>query len=131
MFTTFPRLQHFWTSLAPTYRRHSSRMSKFLADELAGARVRAKELGADAAVDMADNTLDLMVARELRGEVQMPDKEMKDEVFQCEFFPSRRWADLGDLIGGTETSGVTTAWVSTWFPLRYSFYPFAQARCSG
>ena len=86
MFTTFPRLQHFWTSLGPAYRKHNKRMSKFLAEGLAEARVKAKELGADAAVDMADNTLDLIVARELRGEIQMPDKEMEDEVFQCESF---------------------------------------------
>lgn len=33
---------------------------------------------------MADNTLDMMVAREFRAEDWMPDNEMIDEVLQCE-----------------------------------------------
>ncbi len=41
-------------------------------------------MGPDVAAEMADNTLDLMVARELKGEDWMLDREMKDELFQCE-----------------------------------------------
>ena len=35
-------------------------------------------MGADAAVETATNTLDLMVARELKGEDWMSDEEMRD-----------------------------------------------------
>ena len=53
-------------------------------EKLAASRIKAKQLGAGVAAELADNTLDLMVARELRGEDVMPDDEMKDEIFQCE-----------------------------------------------
>ena len=50
------------------------------------ARAKASQRGVDVANEMADNTLDLMVARELRGEDFMPENEMKDELLQCTFW---------------------------------------------
>jgi hypothetical protein len=75
---------HFITRLSPTYRRHSAQTDGYLKEKLVHARVRAKERG-DAAAEMADNTLDMMVGRELRGEDWMADDEICQEVFQCEW----------------------------------------------
>jgi cytochrome P450 len=80
--TIFPKTYHFFLSKTPTWRRHNGQLSKYLDEKLRLAREKAKSQGADASVELADNTLDLMVARELRGEDWMPDKEMKDEVYQ-------------------------------------------------
>ena len=58
-------------------------ITEFLMEKLEASRARAKVLGADAA-EMADNTLDMMTAREVRGD-WMKDTEMTDEVFQCKY----------------------------------------------
>jgi hypothetical protein len=39
--------------------------------------------GADNAADLADNTLDMMVGRELKGDDFMSVNEMRDELYQC------------------------------------------------
>ena len=49
--------------------------------------MRADDLGADNAADLADNTLDMMVGRELKGDDFMSVNEMRDELYQC-MFPS-------------------------------------------
>lgn len=59
-------------------------MSKYLTEKVEASRSKARELGGDVAVEIADNTLDMMTARELKGEDRLPDEEMKDELFQCE-----------------------------------------------
>jgi hypothetical protein len=59
-------------------------MYGFLEKRIVEARAKAKVMGTEAAVELADNTLDMMVARELKGEDWMPDNEMKDELFLCE-----------------------------------------------
>lgn len=61
---------------------------------------------------MADNTLDMMVAREMRGDT-MTDAELKDEIFLCERteYESRIMTNPSDLVAGTETSAVTMSWV--------------------
>lgn len=87
----WPGVVHFFRRIKPAYQKHYSRLYGFFADQIQKARVRAKELGAEAAVEMADNTLDMMVSRELRGEDWMSDKEMQDEMFLCE------WAAPSDL----------------------------------
>ena len=69
--------------MKPTYRMHSKRLSDYLVRKTAAARQWAKDLGADAAVETATNTLDMMVARELRGEDWMSDAEMRDELYLC------------------------------------------------
>lgn len=86
-------------------------------------------MGGDAASELADNTLDMMVARESKADDWMPDNEMLDEVLLCgwRLFPcpliliNGSVADISDLVAGTETSGVTLTWVrssaltvSTW-----------------
>ncbi|ORY21756.1 cytochrome P450 [Naematelia encephala] len=95
--SSFPYILHKIRTLSPTYRRHARRLDRFLDAKLADSRARAESVGAEVAVDVADNTLDLMTARQLRGDDWMPDDEMKDEVFQY-------------LVAGTETSGCTLAW---------------------
>ena len=47
------------------------------------AREDTDVLGADAAADLADNTLDMMVSRELKGDDFMSVNEMRDELYQC------------------------------------------------
>jgi len=64
---------------------HSKRLTDYLVQKTAAARQWAKDLGADAAVETATNTLDMMVARELRGEDWMTDAEMRDELYLCEY----------------------------------------------
>jgi len=46
--------------------------------------MRADDLGADNAADLADNTLDMMVGRELKGDDFMSVNEMRDELYQCQ-----------------------------------------------
>jgi carbohydrate-selective porin OprB len=46
--------------------------------------LRADGLGADNAADLADNTLDMMVGRELKGDDFMSVNEMRDELYQCQ-----------------------------------------------
>lgn len=41
-------------------------------------------VGADNATDLADNTLDLMVGRELKGNDFLSVGEMRDELYLCE-----------------------------------------------
>ena len=45
---------------------------------------RADGSGADNAADLADNTLDMMVGRELKGDDFMSVNEMRDELYQCQ-----------------------------------------------
>jgi len=45
--------------------------------------IGADESGADNAADLADNTLDMMVGRELKGDDFMSVNEMRDELYQC------------------------------------------------
>jgi cytochrome P450 len=59
-------------------------MALYLKDKLAEARARAKEMGPEVSAEMANNTLDMMVARELKGEDWMSDDEMRDELYLCE-----------------------------------------------
>jgi cytochrome P450 len=47
------------------------------------ARQKAKEMGPEVATETATNTLDMMVARELKGEDWMSDEEMRDELYIC------------------------------------------------
>nr|XP_031860768.1 uncharacterized protein CI109_003812 [Kwoniella shandongensis]KAA5527840.1 hypothetical protein CI109_003812 [Kwoniella shandongensis] len=93
----FPRISHFVTRLSASYRRQARLVDQFLDRKLIEARQKAKLLGADSANETADNTLDMMVARELRGEDWMTDEEMKQELFQY-------------LLAGTETSSTTLSW---------------------
>ena len=79
-----PMVSNFITSLKPTYRKHSKLLNEYLRQKTADARLWAKEVGADIAVETATNTLDMMVARELRGEDWMTDEEMRDELYLCE-----------------------------------------------
>jgi len=44
----------------------------------------ADDVGADNAADLADNTLDMMVGRELKGDDFMSVNEMRDELYQCQ-----------------------------------------------
>ncbi|KAK1921790.1 cytochrome P450 [Papiliotrema laurentii] len=92
-----PMVSNFITSLKPTYRKHSKLLNEYLRQKTADARLWAKEVGADIAVETATNTLDMMVARELRGEDWMTDEEMRDELYLY-------------LIAGTETSATTLSW---------------------
>jgi hypothetical protein len=49
-----------------------------------GAKQKSADgLGADNAADLADNTLDMMVGRELKGDDFMSVNEMRDELYQC------------------------------------------------
>lgn len=109
---TFPRLHKFRNSISPAYNCHYNLVFGYLAGKLAKAREKALALS-ESAVELADNTLDVMVAREARGDT-MSDAEMKDEIFLCELYlPSvHDSADCSDLVAGTETSSVTMSWVS-------------------
>jgi cytochrome P450 len=93
----FPLISRFITSRTSKWRYHYKQLSDYLDDKLKEARAKAKDLGMETAMELADNTLDLMVAREMKGEDWMPDQEMKDEVYQY-------------LLAGTETSGTTLSW---------------------
>lgn len=83
--SSFPKLVHFFRRLRPTYRKHHKQLRGYLTAKRAVASAKAKEMGADAAVEAADNTLDLMIARELRGDDWLPDGELEDEIYQCEW----------------------------------------------
>lgn len=50
--------------------------------------MRANGSGAESAAELADNTLDLMVGRELKGDDFMAVDEMRDELYQCKPKPS-------------------------------------------
>jgi cytochrome P450 len=65
----------------PSYRRDRRLVFEYLDSKLAEARSRAAALG-ESAVELADSTLDMMVAREMRGDT-MKDTELKDEIFLC------------------------------------------------
>ncbi|KAK8847633.1 hypothetical protein IAR55_005492 [Kwoniella newhampshirensis] len=93
----FPRLSHFITRLSSSYRRQALLVDRFLDSKLVEAREKARVLGAETAIELADNTLDMMVARELKGDDWMTDTEMKQELFQY-------------LLAGTETSSTTLSW---------------------
>jgi cytochrome P450 len=95
--TVFPKLYHLYMSSTPKWRKCYRQVSTYLDKKLSDARVKAKAIGVEAAVEQADNTLDMMVAREMKGEDWMPDQEMKDEVYQY-------------LLAGTETSSTTLSW---------------------
>ena len=81
--SSFPAISHFISRLTPSYRFHSGRLRDYLNEKLRASREKAKFMGFEAANEHADNTLDLMTAKELRGDDTMPDDEMRDEVFQC------------------------------------------------
>ena len=51
-------------------------------------------IGADNAAEMADNTLDMMVGRELKGDDFMSVNEMRDELYLCNSSPPRGLAGL-------------------------------------
>jgi cytochrome P450 len=93
----FPAITAFFTSLSPTWRYHRKQLSTYLDVQLTASRTRAQGMGADIAIENADNTLDLMVARLLKGDEWMPDSEVKDELYQY-------------LVGGTETSATALSW---------------------
>ncbi|KAL7419102.1 hypothetical protein Q5752_005938 [Cryptotrichosporon argae] len=93
----FPRLSTFVTTRLPAYRRSWARLRDALTAQIVRARARAADLGAHEAAETADNTLDLMVARELRGDDWMPEDEMRDEL-------------LTYVMAGTETTETTLAW---------------------
>ena len=82
-YSATPRLSNFITSLRPTYRKHRRALDTYLKEKTFQARKWAADVGADVAVDTATSTLDMMVARELRGEDWMTDEEMRDELFLC------------------------------------------------
>lgn len=84
-FSPYPVLTNFITSLKPNYRKHNARLNQYLKQKTDAARQWARDVGADAAVETATNTLDMMVARELRGEDWMSEAEMRDELYLCEF----------------------------------------------
>lgn len=71
------------TRLRPSYRAHARTLESFLDQKIVQSRAWARQLGGDAASEVADNTLDMMVARELKGDDMLSEREMKDEVFQC------------------------------------------------
>lgn len=50
--------------------------------------------GADNAAEMADNTLDMMVGRELKGDDFMSVNEMRDELYLCNLSSPRGLAGL-------------------------------------
>jgi hypothetical protein len=110
-----PTVSHFITRLNPAYHKHHRRLHTFLGKAISQARAKAQQMGADAAVELADNTLDMMVARELRGDDFMPDRDMRDELVVCEWSEFvgriRIRAQFTDLLAGTETSATTLAWV--------------------
>jgi hypothetical protein len=83
-FSPSPRLTNYISSLKPAYRRHEARLNAYLKEKTKEARKEAQAKGADAAVETATNTLDMMVARELRGEDWMSENEMRDELYLCE-----------------------------------------------
>nr|XP_019046906.1 hypothetical protein I302_03510 [Kwoniella bestiolae CBS 10118]OCF25836.1 hypothetical protein I302_03510 [Kwoniella bestiolae CBS 10118] len=94
----FPALSHFFTRLTPSYRYHTKRMDDFLEQRLAEARHKASNLSCEMASEAADNTFDLLIAKQL-GEGGLSDDEIKQELFQY-------------LLAGTETSSTTLAWIS-------------------
>lgn len=81
--SSFPNLVHFFRRLRPAYKKHHKQLRGYLTAKRDAASAKAKEMGADAAVEAADNTLDLMIARELRGDDWLPDGELEDEIYQC------------------------------------------------
>lgn len=84
-------------------------------------------MGADTAVEIADNTLDMMIAKQMRGEDWMSDEEMRNELLLCRSSflplvgapqPTRTpmcKAHVADLAAGTETSSTTLAWALKYF----------------
>ncbi|WVQ98298.1 hypothetical protein IAU59_005421 [Kwoniella sp. CBS 9459] len=93
----FPQLTHLFSRLTPAYNRHTRRIDQFLSARLQNAKRKAKTSAPEVALELADNTLDLMLARQMVGEPGLHDYEIKLELFQY-------------LLAGTETSSTTLAW---------------------
>ncbi|WVQ69524.1 uncharacterized protein L199_007744 [Kwoniella botswanensis] len=94
----FPALTHFFTRLKPSYLYHVKRIDDFLSDRLYEARQRILTTSLEVAWEVADNTLDLLVAKRMQqGDEAMSDDEIKQELLQY-------------LLAGTETSSTTLAW---------------------
>ena len=78
-----PAVSHFITRTRPTYQKHHKALFGFLTDRFASSRKTATGRG-DEAAELADSTLDMITARENKGNGDfMSDKEMRDELFQC------------------------------------------------
>ena len=82
-----PGLTHFFSRIKPSYRMHARRIRDYLDRKIRASRDNARAMGAEVANENADNTLDLMIAKELRGDDMMSDAEMRDELFQCKSAP--------------------------------------------
>ena len=82
--SAYPLLSHLSNKISPTWRKHARRLEVYLTDRAHEARARAKEMGAEVAVETATSTLDMIVARELREGTVLSDTEMKDELYLCE-----------------------------------------------
>lgn len=82
-YSAWPWLSNLITSLKPTYRMHAAKLNSYLRDKTHQARKWAESVGADVAVETATNTLDMMVARALRGEDWLAENEMRDELYLC------------------------------------------------
>ncbi|WVF69549.1 hypothetical protein IAT40_004327 [Kwoniella sp. CBS 6097] len=93
----FPQITHFFSQLTPSYIQHTRRIDQFLIERIERAKHKAKSFAPEVALDTADNTLDLMMTRQLYGEQGLSDFEIKQELFQY-------------LLAGTETSSTTLAW---------------------
>ncbi|WWC86654.1 uncharacterized protein L201_001531 [Kwoniella dendrophila CBS 6074] len=93
----FPSLTHYFISLSPTYKKHIKRIENFLKQKIREARSKASRFSPNVAEDMANNTLDLVIAKELGNDHKISDEEIKQELFQY-------------LLAGTETSSTTLAW---------------------
>ncbi|OCF44809.1 hypothetical protein I317_01298 [Kwoniella heveanensis CBS 569] len=93
----FPQLTHLFSRLTPSYNRHTRRIDDFLTQRVEYAKRKAQALAPELALDVADNTLDLMMARQLDGLQGLSDFETKQELFQY-------------LLAGSETSSTTLAW---------------------
>ncbi|WWD00852.1 hypothetical protein V866_007790 [Kwoniella sp. B9012] len=90
----FPAFTHFFTRLKPGYMYHVKRIDDFLSGRLYEARHCILSTSHEVGLEVADNTLDLLVAKGMQeGDEAMSDDEIKQELLQC-----------------TETSSTTLAW---------------------
>lgn len=78
----FPNVTSFLTKILLTWRHHRKQLLDNLDGRLAKAKSQPKSMSADAAAEIADNTLNHIVAQEVKGYNQMPAKEVKDELYQ-------------------------------------------------
>ena len=82
-YASSPVIHHFITRQTPTWKKHDSRIEKYLDQALERSRKKMQDVGVESIMETGDNALDLMLARNRKERQGLTDSEMKQELLQC------------------------------------------------